>query len=50
MTAKKDSILTVEAYREMIEFDNILRTQVYREDGNGNKAFLKDLCIKYDPA
>ena len=33
MVAKKDSILTVDSFKEMIFFDKILRTEIYRDDG-----------------
>ena len=39
MVTKKDSLLTVAAFQEMLAFDHILRNEVYKQEGDKKMYF-----------
>ena len=42
------NILTLGAYREMLDFDRKMKTEIYLEQ-NGIKYFYEDLCETFSP-
>ena len=42
------NLLTLEAFREMIEFDDRMKSEIYLEQ-NGIKYFYEDLCETFSP-
>ena len=43
------SILTIDAFKEMIEFDEALRTEIWKQEGDSRRLFYDDICDKFNP-
>ena len=41
------SILTIDAFREMIDFDERMRTEIWESHGDEKQWFYEDFCRKF---